>query len=173
MSHSNGRRGQARRPWALLHPHSVVAIVLLLTVACTPAGQDADWPPRPPEVHVSLDEYSMDYERPVPAGRVVFRFLNEGSEAHRASLVPLPEDMPPIDEQLAGDDRRTVPDFAEIHRRRPGEGGMFAVDLEEGRRYALVCFMTDDDGNLHAREGMNSEFRAGGPDAEPPDDDPN
>lgn len=147
--------------------------LLLFAGACTASGEEvADWPPDIPEVAITLDEYDIGLERQVPAGRVELRFENVGSEAHHAMLVPLPEDLPPIDEQLAGDERREVSVLASITPRQPGEQGAFAVDLEEGRRYGLVCFVEDDDGELHAHRGMTAEFRAGGPDAEPSDEGP-
>lgn len=151
-----------------------MAAGLFLTAAsCTSGeGQAREWPPSLPEVEVTLDEYTFGLERQVPAGRVEFRFRNIGDEAHHAMLVPLPEDLPPIGEQLAGDERRDVDVLAAINPHQPGEEGTFAVDLQRGRRYGLVCFVEDDDGTLHAHHGMHTEFRAGGPDAEPPDDEP-
>lgn len=119
-----------------------------------------------------MHDHTFTFDTPVPAGRVVFRFVNEGGVAHSASLVPLPEDLLSLEEQLLGDERREVPNFAEVHARGPGEEGTFAVNLEPGRRYGLVCFLRDDDDVPHARLGMHAEFRAGGPDAPPPDHDP-
>jgi hypothetical protein len=143
-----------------------------LAVSCSPAGepaegQEARWPPSPAVVEVTMRDYAFDFDEPVAAGRAVFRFTNAGSVDHRASLVPLPDDLPPIDEQLRGDQRRTVPSLAGINDRPPGQTGTFAVDLVEGRRYALVSFNRGDDGELYARKGMAAEFRAGGP-ATPP-----
>jgi hypothetical protein len=40
----------------------------------------------------------------------------------------------------------------------PGGNGAVAVDLGPGR-YALICFLTDDDGQSHALKGMATEFR--------------
>lgn len=149
--------------------------IVALTAACT-ATEDAaaEWPPPVPEVEVGMQEYRFEVrsDGPVPAGRVEFTFENVGAEPHHAMLVPLPEDLPHIDEQLAGEQRRDVSVLASITPRQPGEGGVFAVDLEEGRRYGLVCFVEDDDGALHAHHGMTEEFRAGGPDADPPDQEP-
>lgn len=94
----------------------------------------------------------------VPAGRQVFRITNRGATNHSLVLVSLPEDVPPIVEQLRSDDRRGVPTFAKVPARPPGSDDIFAVDLPPGR-YGLVCFVTDPDGVSHAAKGMASEFR--------------
>lgn len=94
----------------------------------------------------------------VPVGRLVFRITNAGAAEHSVVLVSLPEDVPPIGEQLRSDDRRGVPTFAKVPARPPGSNDTFAVDLPPGR-YALVCFVTDPDGVSHAAKGMASEFR--------------
>lgn len=119
-----------------------------------------------------MQDYAFEFDAPQQAGRVVFELTNDGDELHDVNLLPLPEDTPPIDEQLHGDQRRQVRNFAEVQPLQPGETGTFAVDLEPGRRYALICFQTDDGDRPHALQGMNAEFRAGGPDADPPDHDP-
>lgn len=94
----------------------------------------------------------------VPTGRLVFRITNAGASDHSLVLVSLPEDLPPIVDQLLSDDRRGVPTFAKLPVRPPGSHDTFAVDLAPGR-YGLVCFVTDADGVSHAAKGMASEFR--------------
>lgn len=116
-------------------------------------------PPGPPVVVVSMREYRYDYAPAVPAGRVVFRFVNAGRREHQPDLLPLGDDFPPIDEQVRGQQRRVVTPFAGLLPRRPGQTGTFAVDLEPGRRYAFVCFAEADDGQSHSLKGMTSEFR--------------
>lgn len=123
---------------------------------CAP-GAAAPLPPEPSVIEVWVDEHTVDYDEEVPAGRVVFRVRNAGTDEHRLALIPLPEDMPPIKEQLAGDDRRPVEPLAGISNRGPGELGIFAVDLQPGR-YGLVCLATDEDGTTHARKGEATEF---------------
>lgn len=139
-----------------------VALVVLAG-ACQPAASRPPPPEGPPVVEVIMTEYRFDYDRPVPAGRVVFRFVNAGQANHRPSLLPLPEDLPPITEQLRGDQRVVAVPFAGISTREPGETGVFAVDLEPGVRYGIICFARGPDGQSHALKGMASEFRAGGP----------
>jgi hypothetical protein len=113
-----------------------------------------------PVVVVTMRDYRFDYDPTIPSGRVVFRLLNKGMVPHRPSLLPLPENLPPIDKQLRGAKRRAVSPFAGVQDRRPGASGSFAVDLAAGRRYALVCYARDRDGSSHALKGMASEFRA-------------
>jgi hypothetical protein len=109
-----------------------------------------------------MDDYSFDYDQQVPSGRVVFRFVNDGDVAHQPDVVPLPDDLPPIDEQLRGDARAVVFPLAGVPARDPGETGTFAVDLAPGTRYAIICFARNEDGVSHALLGMSSEFRAEG-----------
>lgn len=144
---------------------SVAAVVVAATLtACERAGSDGAGPPEgPPVVDVTMTEYDYAHPVPVPAGRVVFRFVNEGRLVHQPDLLPLPEGLPPIDEQLRGDQRAAITPFAGIPPREPGDVGTYAVDLVPGQRYAIVCFARDpDDDESHALQGMATEFRAGG-----------
>lgn len=126
-------------------------------------GSEENQAPLPraaPVVVVTMREYHFDYNPAIRSGRVVFRFVNEGQRFHRPALLPLPEDLPPIDVQLRGSKRRSISPFAGVYDRRPGATGTFAVDLVAGRRYALICYARDPDGSSHALKGMASEFRA-------------
>lgn len=170
-----GRREPAR---ACRRQLGWVAVLALLTLAggcgwpgSAPAASQGDeqWPPSVPEVEVDMYDYGFRFDTSVPAGRVIFRVRNTGSVPHRVTLVPLPEDVPPIEEQVAGDERRTVNPLGATNRRAPGTGSAFAVDLEKGRRYALICYEKDDEGVVHARKGGAAEFRAGGPSTAPPE----
>lgn len=109
-----------------------------------------------------MTEYRFAFNQEVPAGRVVFTVTNAGRMGHRLALLPLADDVPPIADQLKGNQRRVVQPFAGVPDRRPGQSGAFAADLVAGRRYAFICFLTNPDGKSHARLGMNAEFRAGG-----------
>lgn len=132
------------------------AAVAVVTAGCS-ADAGAALPPVPPSVTVVMHEYRFDHG-PVPRGRVVFHVDNRGHVVHRMSLVPLPEDLPPIEEQLHGTDRRTLFTLAAVPDTQPGASGTVAVDLAPGR-YAFICFLTDKDGQSHALKGMASEFR--------------
>lgn len=142
----------------------LLAAVLLAVVgvAGCSVGVAPVLPPSPPVVEVGLREYAFDFDGPVPAGRVLLRVRNTGTVGHRVSLVPLSEDIPPIEEQLRGDERRVISPFAGVPVRDPGQEGVFAVDLVAGQRYALLCFVAAPDGQSHAVKGMASEFYAGG-----------
>jgi len=118
-------------------------------------------------VIVAMRDHRFEFDPVIPAGRVVFRMDNAGQAPHRLTLFPLPEDLPPIDVQLRGDQRRLLKPFAGIYDRPPGDTGTFAVDLAPGQRYAMICSLRDEDGQPHYLKGMASEFRTppapGGP----------
>ena len=115
-------------------------------------------PPPPGSVKVRMAEYRFELAPVAPRGRVVFNVDNVGAVDHALTLIELPEDFPPLDEQLHSDMRRGVATLARVPARPPGGGSRFAVDLPPGR-YGLVCFVADPDGVLHALKGMNAEFR--------------
>ncbi len=149
--------GPARSPRRL---RLVAAVMALAATSCDGTGRPAAALPSPmPEISVTMDEYRFDYDQTIPAGRVLFRTTNAGEAGHQLTLVPLDDDMPPIDEQLRGTERRAVAPVAQVRPRPPGAGGSFVVDLEPGRRYAMICFLRARDGQSHARKGMTAEFR--------------
>lgn len=108
-----------------------------------------------------MADYRFHYGEAIAAGRVLFRVINTGSADHSLSLLPLTEDIPPIDEQLRGTERRAIVPLAAIKARPPGTATTVAVDLAPGVRYAMVCFVDDAEGS-HALRGMSSEFRTAG-----------
>jgi hypothetical protein len=135
----------------------VVATALL--AGCTPGrAGGAPLPPSPARIDVTMVEYEFRLPATVPSGRQVFRVTNAGALEHSLVLVSLAEDVPPILDQLRSQDRRGAPTFAKFAARPPGSQDTFAVELPPGR-YALICFVTDADGNSHAAKGMASEFR--------------
>lgn len=144
---------------------AVVATVAML--GCTPLQGKTDlesiggedWPPPVPEITITLQDDGIEVDGSVPPGRVVFRVHNAGTTRHRVTLMPLPDDLPPLAEQLHGDDRHSVSPLAATNTHAPGEGTAFAVDLDADQRYGLVCYEHDEDGTLHALKGMNAEFR--------------
>ena len=141
-----------------------VLVLVLAGAGCSASGTGgAPLPAGPPVVTVRMTEYRFDHPAQVPSGRVVFRFENEGELVHQPDLIPLGDGIPPIQEQLRGEERAAVAQFAGIPPRNPGEPGTYAVDLAPGQRYAFVCFATvPDDDESHALQGMATEFRAGG-----------
>lgn len=150
-----------------LRSRPVTRLAALLAVAaagisCTSTASGAPLPASPPVVVVTMRDFHYELTSEIPAGRVVFRFVNAGAVEHRPSLLPLPDELPPIDQQLRGDERAVVTPFAGVPLRQPGETGTFAVDLAPGQRYAIVCFARGPDGESHALKGMASEFRPAG-----------
>lgn len=130
----------------------VAVLALALLVAGCQAGARV-----PETAQVTLAEYRIEPPAAVEAGRVVFAVTNTGELEHELLVVRLPEDLPPLDEQLRGTNRRHVLPLAGLPPVPPGADATFAADLTAGR-YGLVCFLTDADGQPHALEGMNAEF---------------
>lgn len=151
---------RARRAWLL------TASLVMASAACQPAEQVA-LPAGPQVVQVEMTDFSFRYDQPIAGGRVLFRVANTGRSNHSLSLIPLSDDIPPIDQQLRGAERRAVTPLAAIKARPPRTRTTVAVDLAPGVRYAIVCFVEDAHG-IHALRGMSSEFRAGGAPAGPP-----
>lgn len=150
-------------PWWRRTPGwtSVLALgAAVMATSCQGSPARAAPLPAPPAVvDVTMSEYRFEYPPVVPSGRVVFRVRNAGQVEHQLELLHLSEEFPPIDVQVRGSERRVVTPLAGVRNRRPGASGTFAVDLVPGRRYAIVCFVRDSDGEVHAVKGMNSEFR--------------
>lgn len=134
-----------------------VAVSVLLVAGCQTLGTQS-WPPERPVIDMTMRDYSFDYEKPLPAGQVVFRVDNAGTVNHRFVLIPLPEDFPPIDVDLRDDEQRNVTPLAGIRDIAPSGETTLAVDLVPGR-YAFVCFVLAEDGETHALKGMTSEVR--------------
>lgn len=144
-----------------LRLRAVASTLLLWSGGCSAGTSRPDWPPSPAVVDVRMSEYAFSYPPAIPAGRVVFRARNSGSLDHELQLFPLADDIPPINDQLRGSQRRVLNAVAGVPRRDPGESGLFSVELVAGQRYALICFLVDG-GKPHATEGMNAEFRPAG-----------
>ena len=116
-------------------------------------------PPTTPVVNVTMREYRFDHDATIPRGRVVVRAVNAGTLLHRLVLLPLSDDLPPIDQLLRESERRVLVPLAGIPPQLPSKSGTFAVDLAPGR-YGMICTLMSRDGNeTHAVKGMASEFR--------------
>lgn len=136
--------------------------VIALTACQGSAAQHSVLPPGPQVVEVEMADYSFTYDPSIGPGRVLFRVRNTGTVPHSLTLLPLDEDIPPIDQQLRGSTRRAITPVAVIRSRQPGASTSFAADLAPGARYAFVCFLDDADGTPHWAHGMTSEFRTTG-----------
>jgi hypothetical protein len=141
----------------------VTILALLLLSSCSDTKLDRPAAPAPPpQIEVAMKEFRYSQSaRAIPAGRVVFRLDNEGKQPHQPDLLILPDDLPPILEQLRGSVRRTIPSLVNNPGQSPGIDSAITVDLEAGRRYAFVCHAKTPQGEDHSRLGMAWEFRAG------------
>lgn len=143
----------------------VAAAAILMLASCSSGPTRPAALPAPPLVELEMREYRYQSSRAaadMPAGRVNFRFRNVGDQGHQPTLLVLPDDVPPIEEQLKGTSRRNVPTLASNSGVSAGVTGALAVDLIAGQRYAFVCFVKNNDGKEHSQLGMAWEFRAGG-----------
>lgn len=147
-----------------------MAALVVGAAGCASGASTLPLPPSAATVQVRLLDDDLVVDRPVPAGRVIFRITNAGRAAHRLALIPLPEDFPPLEEELANEQGRSAPLQARVPDLPPGAVGMFAADLIAGQRYALVDFSRSAEGTVHARLGVAAEFRpreGAGPAASP------
>lgn len=155
--------GPKRRRVQLIGAVVAVALAALVTLVLWRWTSSDVLPPGPPIVTVAIDEHRFEVDGPIPSGRVVLRFVNEGESLHRPVLLPLARGLPPIDEMISDAESQVVTPFASTPTREPGETGVFAVDLAPGHRYAIICFERNADGKGHAGLGEAMEFVAGGP----------
>ncbi|MGH2773519.1 MAG: hypothetical protein ACRDIU_10355 [Actinomycetota bacterium] len=134
----------------------LAAGLVLSSSAC--AGAPRGPLPGPAVVDVRLSEYRIDFNpKLVKRGRVLFKARNTGKLKHQLVLVVLPQDTPPIVQQLNSPERRGVTQVASFPPKASGASGAFAVDIE-ANRYALICFVVDPDGKQHGAKGMATEF---------------
>lgn len=117
------------------------------------------YPTRPGVAAVTMVDYRFAAPAQVPVGRVVFDVVNHGQHPHELVLVPLPQDFPPLNQQLHSNTRRALPTIAVLPALQPGGSGTFAVDLAAGR-YGIISFAQGSDGTIDALRGMNAEIHA-------------
>ena len=158
MTSVTGRRHGRARPDRSARPtaDSLAVLVAVLAAGCSSRAA-SPLPPARPRVTVTMHDDRIEHG-PVAQGQAVFEVRNLGTKRHRLSLVPLPDELPPIDQQLRGSERATVTTHAAVADLVPGGTGTFATQLVTGR-YAMVCFNVDEDGSSHALQGMATEFR--------------
>ncbi len=147
-----------RRGGRLAFPVALAAMTLASCRGATSEG--GPLPPPSTVLAVTMWEYSFDVSGPLPAGRVVFRVVNEGKEDHAPMLVALDDASPPIDQQVRQSDPLPFTPVGSVNPRKPGHAGAFAIDLEAGHRYALVCRVRAPDRVSHSQKGMTWEARA-------------
>jgi len=113
----------------------------------------------PPELRVAMTEFQFQHSHVVSAGHIVIAAENKGKVVHRLIIAPLPNDFPPVAQEMKGGEPRSVLPLAGIPDQSPGETGRVAVDLKAGR-YGLFCLVVEPKtGRSHARMGMASELK--------------
>jgi hypothetical protein len=138
----------------------VAGVVLAVPglAGCVLSASDGPVPPQPPPLEIDLEDHAFAFDDPVPAGRLVVEASNVGDEPHEVVLAPLPEDFDgDIDDFVDADERRLISPIYELAPQEPGETGRFAVNLDPGR-YALLCFVTDEEGTPHYEKGMAADL---------------
>lgn len=134
----------------------------VLVVSCSGSSRGAPLPAPPSIVKVRMANDRFIYKPPTSTGRAVFSVTNADKVNHRLTLIPIDDDVPPIDEQLHSTSRRQAQPEAQSLILHPGQAEAFAIDVVPGQRYALVCFLHEPgDPVIYALKGMNSEFRVG------------
>lgn len=148
---------------------SLAVAVVGTTVLVSGRGQSgprAPLPPSPPTVLVTMREYRFDFNAAaIHRGRVIFHVVNDGRLVHRLVLIPLPPDLPPLEQEIHGSHHVIVQEAVAIRNLEPPGAGKqhgmsesFAFDLVPGR-YAFVSYFVDPDGVSQAMKGMANEFR--------------
>ena len=136
---------------------AVLGALTLASGACS--APSAPLPPGPQVVDVTMREYSFDYDAAALfTGRVTFHVTNAGQQPHRLAVVGLPDDMPPLADQIRGSERRVIDAIADLPTMQPGAKNVFSLGLPPGR-WALISFYAGGDGASDATKGMFSEFR--------------
>lgn len=119
----------------------------------------APLPPPPTVLDVRMEEFAFVHLPQVPAGRVVIRVTNAGSQDHDIAIARLPDDL---DGTIGGPRSSGAPVVGQTVRLlpplAPATNATFAVDLTPGR-YGLACAVPAADGDSHAAKGMVSELR--------------
>lgn len=132
-----------------------------LVVAAVVAGAGGrPLPVGPAEVELTITEHAFQpAQADIPAGRVVLRVHNAGSQPHELVVVPLPEDLPGgLGEALNSPTGRAMTVLAQLEPRRPGQTMIVALDLPPGR-YGLACLRGGEEGTSHAQRGETAELR--------------
>lgn len=148
--------------WFRVHACVWIAAVVLLEACDGGTSYRPPALPPPPSVELLMKEFSYTPSaKEIVAGRTIFKLANRGKQYHQPTLLILPEDLPPILQQIRGSTRRVVDPLVNNSGLAPGVTGTIAVDLRPGQRYAFVCYAKTPDGQDHAQLGMVWEFRAG------------
>jgi len=115
------------------------------------------------ELEITATDFAFDLPASVPAGATTISVVNEGAEEHQAQFARINDDkaFEDIVAALAAEDFPSF--FAAIELAggplgvAAGETGQTGSELEPGM-YALICFVTGDDGVPHLAKGQISQL---------------
>jgi hypothetical protein len=137
------------------HLCSAATILVVLAAPGLAAGQQTD-----PEITVVLTDHHLRLSAPVEPGRLLWHIKNQGSEAHQALVIRLPEGVSEYGEQAWFEHGSKGPEPGErvggIETIAAGGESSFRTDLEPGK-YLLLCAMAEDEGR-HYELGMIYRF---------------
>jgi hypothetical protein len=110
------------------------------------------------QVEVVATEYAFELDTDVAAGPTAFVMRNEGEEPHSIAVARLNQ-AGTLDEALAAEDSDEFvdEDLGESNTAPAGGRAVLNVDLTPGA-YAILCFVTAPDGDIHAFVGQAVEF---------------
>lgn len=122
---------------------------------------DADTEMSDLDVDLTLDlvDFSFVLSQPIGAGTQTIRVSNQGSHPHEVLLVELAPEATTMDFLASlGTDAPQGKPIGGITEIEPGMHNTIVAQFESGRRYGLICFVTDPDtGALHFMQGMIQE----------------
>jgi hypothetical protein len=144
-----------------------VLMAALLLSACSrsdapPADPAAAPPPaEPPVVTVTTTDFAFDMPDTIPAGPLILRLVNNGTEPHHMQILRLDEGKTLADFAALPPDAPPPPWVVEVGgpNSPPPNGGQSetAVNLIMGN-YLAVCFVPSPDGKPHIAKGMIKPF---------------
>jgi len=111
------------------------------------------------DLTVTLRDHNFKLTNPVPAGRATWHVRNEGTEAHQALVIKLPDRVSEFAEKAWLINKRGPEPGASmggVPFLKPGDEAWFTTDLTPGR-YLLLCSMQEDEGR-HFDLGMIYRF---------------
>lgn len=138
---------------------AAVVLTAVMTAGCAFGQARRPLPDPVPTVDIRLLDDDLEHPASVPPGRVVFYIDNSGKHVHRLALILWPQDAVGVHEELANDKATRVELLARTAALKPGQTGLFAVELEADRRYAMIDYSKAPDGTMHGLLGVAGEFR--------------
>ena len=145
-------------------PHAAKGMILPLTVTApggvTQAG--ATYAPTPgPDMHLVLKDYGFVLSKPITAGKHTIHIMNEGPQDHEAIVVRLAPGKKLADfNTWASTGMKGPPPAMPITGMAAMAKGRTAIITETFTpgNYAITCYVSAPDKQMHAEHGMNMEF---------------